>query len=259
MKETGIPFKILTFMATYNERENLISLTDQIHQALPQTDILVVDDDSPDGTGKVADQRAANDTRWHVIHRPGKLGLGTAMLEGLQFAIEQKYDYVITMDADFSHHPKYLLDLLRGMSTVDVMIGSRYVPGGGTKNWPLSRKVISRCVNTLVRTLMRIPARDTSGGFRCYRVPWLREANLPEMISNGYSVQEEILFRCHQAGCRIGETPIVFENRTAGASKVNLYEMIRSLSVLLYLGLGTMFGPAKKQTIASRKNPVTRS
>ena len=132
--------------------------------------VLVVDDNSPDGTGRLADELAAADPRMHVLHRPGKLGLGTAILAGMRYAMEHDFDYFVSMDADFSHQPRYLPAMVAGMARHDVMIGSRYVPGGGTENWPLKRRLMSNGVNLLMRLLMRVRARDASGGFRCYRV-----------------------------------------------------------------------------------------
>jgi dolichol-phosphate mannosyltransferase len=229
--------RILICIATYNERDNLKALIEGIHVAVPTADVLVVDDNSPDGTGRLADEIAASDQRIHTLHRAGKLGLGTAVLAGVSYADTHNYDLLITMDADFSHHPRYLPDLLRGMPDRDIMLGSRYVPGGGVANWPWSRRMTSKGVNLLVRLLFGIPARDTSGGFRCYRVAKLREANLGAMVSRGYSFQEEALYRCYRAGARIGETPIIFENRRVGASKVNPREIVRSLSILVWLGI----------------------
>jgi len=234
--------RILVMLATYNERDNLRPLIEEIHAFLSGADVLVIDDNSPDGTGKLADALAASDPRVEVLHRPGKLGLGTATLGGIQHAIKRDYDLLINMDADFSHHPRYLPALLAGMDDHDVMIGSRYVPGGGASNWPLSRRLMSRGVNAFVRLFLRIPARDTSGAYRCFRVDKLREANLEKLLSRGYSFQQELLFRVRRAGCRIGETPITFENRRAGASKVNPHEAIRSIGVLLRIGLRALFG-----------------
>lgn len=244
MCETQEP-KILVSTATYKERENLEPLFKGIHEYLPDADILVIDDNSPDGTGELADQMSEEDPRIHVIHRPGKQGLGTAILRGMSFAMDREYDYFVNIDADLSHNPKYLPAMIEGMKKYDITIGSRYVPSGGTLNWPLSRQMMSKGVNTMVRLMMRIPARDTSGGYRCYRVDKLRHAKLDEMISFGYSFQEEVLYRCWKAGCKIGETPIIFEDRRVGSSKANIPEMVRSLGILLYLGVGTMFGAAR--------------
>ncbi len=234
--------RILVSTATYNERDNLARLIQEIHAAVPGTAVLVIDDNSPDGTGQLADELAAADRRIHVLHRAGKLGLGTAILAGMKYAIEHNYDYFVNVDADFSHHPRYLPAIIEGMKKNDVMIGSRYVPGGGTVGWPLSRKMMSGGVNALVRLLMRLPARDTSGGYRGYRVAKLRQTDLTGLLSHGYSFQEEVLYRCHRAGARIGEIPIVFEDRRVGASKVNLRESVRSMGVILLLGVQSFFG-----------------
>src|SRR5262249_1275767 len=154
-----------------------------IRDRATDADVLVIDDASPDGTGRLADEIARAHAWLKVVHRPGKFGLGTAMLEAMRYAMTRDYDLMVTMDADFSHHPRYLPALLPGMSGRDVMIGSRYVPGGGYIGWPLSRVVMSRGVNLLVRLLMRLPAKDCSGGFRCYRVSTLRDAHLERMKS----------------------------------------------------------------------------
>lgn len=233
---------VLVLLATYNERDNLGPLLREIHNVVPVADVLVIDDHSPDGTGQVADELAGADSRVHVVHRAGKLGLGTAILAGMRFAMEHDYEFLVTMDADFSHHPRYLPALLAGMRRNDVMIGSRYVSGGGTLNWPWSRRLMSAAVNVMVRILFRIPARDTSGSFRCYRVACLRRADLDNFFSRGYSFLEEVLGRCCRAGCRVGETPIVFEDRVAGSSKLDLKEKVRSLSTLLWLGLRALLG-----------------
>jgi dolichol-phosphate mannosyltransferase len=234
--------RLLVSLATYNERDNLAPLIREVHAAVPSADVLVIDDNSPDGTGRLADELAAADPRVHVVHRAGKLGLGTAILAAMRYAADHGYDYLVNMDADFSHHPRYLPAIVAGMKRYDVMIGSRYVAGGGTENWPLSRRLMSGGVNRLVRLLMRIPARDTSGAYRCYRVAKLKQAELDKVISRGYSFQQEVLYRCRKAGCKIGETPIVFENRRAGASKVNPREALRSMGVILLVGVRALFG-----------------
>jgi dolichol-phosphate mannosyltransferase len=233
---------LLVSLATYNERDNLAPLVDEIHKVVPHAHVLVIDDNSPDGTGQLADELAARDPRVHVLHRPGKLGLGTATLAAMRYAMDHDYDYLQNMDADFSHPPRFLPGILAGMGRHDVMIGSRYVKGGGTENWPLARKAMSRSVNTLVRFLFRMPVKDASGAFRCYRVSKLREAHLERTRSRGYSFQQEVLFRCHRAGCRLGEFPIIFENRRSGASKVNSKEAARSIGMILLLGLQNFFG-----------------
>lgn len=240
--------RILVSLCTFNERDNLRPLITEIQEAIPRAEFLVVDDNSPDGTGKLADEMAAANSSIHVLHRPGKLGLGTATLAAMRYAMEGGYDLLVNMDADFSHHPRYLPALLAGMPEKDVMIGSRYVPGGGAVNWPLPRRIISRCVNGLVSLTLRIPARDTSGAFRCYRVSRLRQTNLDQLLSRGYSFQQEVLYRCRQAGARIGETPIMFENRRAGASKVNWHEAVRSITVLIRLGICSVLGLDRRRS-----------
>jgi len=236
------PPRILVSLATYNERDNLAPLLAEVHKAAPSADVLVIDDNSPDGTGRLADELAAGDPRLRVLHRASKLGLGTAILAAMRYAIEHDYDLLVNMDADFSHHPRYLPAILEGMDRQDVMIGSRYVPGGGSENWPLRRRLMSRSINALVSRLMRIPARDCSGAYRCYRVAKLRQVPLEEVRSRGYSFQQEVLYRCRKAGCAIGETPIVFENRRAGKSKVNLGEAARSLAMIFRVGVPAFFG-----------------
>jgi dolichol-phosphate mannosyltransferase len=229
-------------MATYNERDNLSALVHEILKVMPAADVLVIDDNSPDGTGRLADELAAADPRLHVIHRAGKLGLGTAILAAMRYAMDHDFDLLVNMDADFSHHPRYLPAVVAGMKRHDLMIGSRYVRGGGTLNWPVSRRLMSWGINTLVRLLMRLPARDTSGGYRCYSVDLLRRTNLDNLLSRGYSFQEEVLYRCRRAVCKIGETPIIFEDRRAGTSKVNPREIVRSLGIILWLGINATFG-----------------
>jgi dolichol-phosphate mannosyltransferase len=238
----GAQSRVLAALATYNERDNLAPLVREIRTFLPAAHVLITDDNSPDGTGKLADELAAADLHVHVRHRAGKLGLGTAILAGMRYAMENNYDHVISMDADYSHHPRYLPALVAGMHRHDLMIGSRYVPGGGTVNWPFSRKLMSGGVNALSRILMRLPARDTSGGFRCYRVATLRETRLDNLLSTGYSFQEEVLYRCRRAGARIGETPIIFEDRRAGASRADLREAVRSMTVILRVGVPAFLG-----------------
>lgn len=235
--------RLLIGIATYNERENLPDLVKGIHAKVAGAHILIIDDNSPDGTGQLADDLAALDNRIHVKHRTGKLGLGSAIVAGMRYAIEHGYGRYVSMDADMSHDPKYLPALTTMSDRYDVKIGCRYMPGGGVVNWPLQRWLISRSVNVLTRVLMRIPARDASGGFRCYRTRLLKKIKLESLWSKGYSFQEEMLFRCIHLGGKVEETPIVFVDRQIGASKANVHEMVRSLMVLLQLGLASLFAP----------------
>jgi dolichol-phosphate mannosyltransferase len=233
---------ILISMATFNEGLNVEELINEILQKYPEAHVLVTDDNSPDGTGKIVDRMIEKDSRIRIIHRSGKLGLGTAMIAAMKYAIQNNYEMMVNLDGDFSHPPRYLPDLINGMTDRDVMIGSRYIPGGSTVNWPWSRRTISRSVNRLVRLLFGMPARDASGGYRCYRVSLLRKLPYEKMRSKGYSFQQEVLFRLFQQGARIGETPIIFENRKQGKSKVSLKESIVSLSTLIKLGLQHRLG-----------------
>ncbi|MFL5329147.1 MAG: polyprenol monophosphomannose synthase [Gemmataceae bacterium] len=234
--------RLLISLATYNECDNVVPLAEAIQAVAPHADLLVIDDGSPDGTGKLVENLSKKDPRVRLMQRGSKQGLGTATLAAMRYAIEHDYDYLLNLDADFSHPPRYISALLDGMKDCDVMIGSRYVPGGGTENWPLSRRMISRSVNGFVRTILRMPVRDASGAFRCYRVDLLKKTPLERVRSRGYSFQQEVLFRCHRAGARIGEHPIIFENRKAGMSKVNLKESLRSITMLTWLGLRAAIG-----------------
>lgn len=229
-------------LATYNEIENLPSLVDEILQQLPDAHVLVIDDNSPDGTGQWCDQRAAGDARLSCLHRPGKLGLGSATVAGLKYAIDHGYDLAVNMDADFSHHPRYLPNLVGGMnrpgqSPVDCMIGSRYCPGGGVEGWPLKRQLMSRGVNLYARALLGLSPKDCSGAFRCYRTELLKQLNFDDVRSRGYSFQEEILWHIKRLGGRFGETPIVFVDRARGASKLDKQEAIASLKQIFRLGV----------------------
>lgn len=234
--------KTLITVATYNEIENLPKLVGEIFETLPEADLLVIDDNSPDGTGRWCDERAAEDPRVHCLHREGKLGLGTAIIAGMKYAIEHGYRQVLNMDADFSHHPRYLPELVAGMDPadaepVDVMIGSRYVPGGGVERWPWRRKFMSGGVNLYSRWLLGLESKDCSGAFRCYRTEVLARLDFDRVRSRGYSFQEEILWHLKRAGARFGETPIVFVDRALGSSKINSTEALAALWIIFGLGL----------------------
>lgn len=240
------PDKTLVTVATYNEIENLPLLVDAIFEQLPDAHVLVIDDGSPDGTGEWVDRRAEEDDRVRCIHREGKLGLGTAIIAGMRYGVEHGYRYVLNMDADFSHHPRYLPDLIAGMDPegkegVDVMIGSRYVPGGGVEGWPWKRHFMSRGVNMYARLMLGIKSRDCSGSYRCYRTTLLEKVDFDAVRSRGYSFQEEILFHLRLAGARFDETPIIFADRERGQSKIDSGEAVSALWVLFRIGLSRPF------------------
>ncbi len=232
--------RTLVAVATYNEIETLPALVAEVFHWLPQADILVVDDNSPDGTGQWCDAESARDPRLRCLHRPAKLGLGTATVAALRYALEHGYAFVITMDADLSHPPRYLPDLLAAMDPpgrppMDVMIGSRYVPGGRIEGWPWYRHLMSRAVNAYARWLLKLKPRDCSGAFRCYRVAALGRLDFGALRSTGYSFEEEILWRLQRAGAVIGELPITFVDRNQGRSKVDRREALAALRTLLAL------------------------
>jgi len=240
------PARLLVSLATYNEAGNLRSLVETIREFAPHASILVIDDNSPDGTGRIADELRAELPEIHVIHRSGKLGLGTAIIAGMNYAIEHGFDYFLNLDADFSHPPRFIPAILEGMERNDVMIGSRYVPGGGVEGeFNLKRKFMSTGINLYARAFLGLKTKDNSGSFRCYRVSKLAELNFDQVRSRGYSFMEEILFWCRQVGCRMDETPILFENRRAGVSKINKMEAIKALQIILELGVARVFGGAK--------------
>jgi dolichol-phosphate mannosyltransferase len=239
--------KTLVVVATYNEIENLPSLVDEIFRYLPAADLLVVDDHSPDGTGQWCDVRAAQDPRVQCLHRAGKLGLGTALIAAMKYALANSYACVLTMDADFSHPPKCLPAMMAGMNpadgpAVDVMIGSRYIPGGGIEGWPLKRHFMSRGVNCYARWFLGLKPKDCSGNYRCYRIEILAKLDFDRVRSRGYSLQEEILWRLKRVGARFGETPIVFVDRQRGQSKIDMKEAVNALRIIFSLGVRNLFG-----------------
>jgi len=236
--------RILVTLCTYNERENVGLLVPEIRSALPQADVLVIDDNSPDGTGRLADELAAANTGIRVLHRTGKLGLGSAILAGFRDASEHGYDFVLNMDADFSHDPRYLPAIVECMQRADVAIGSRYVSGGGVEGWGFSRHFMSQGINWYARLWLRLSTRDNSGAYRCYRVAKLAQIDLDRVRARGYAFQEEILYRCRRVGCRFEETPIVFRDRRYGTSKINWRESVAALWIIFRLGLENLRGVA---------------
>jgi len=229
--------RTLVALATYNEIENLPGLVDAIHQSLPDAEIIVIDDNSPDGTGRWCEERSISDSRLHCLHRPGKQGLGSATLAGARWALEHDYDLFVTMDADWSHDPMHLQELVRATESADVAIGSRYCSGGAIEGWPLSRRVMSRVMNRLSRTVLRLPVCDSSGAFRAYRASALRGIDLTKIQAAGYSYLEEILWNLSRAGASFAEVPITFHERRAGRSKINIGEAWSKLTTLARLAI----------------------
>lgn len=229
--------KTAIVVPTYNEKENLPTLLNTLLQLPLDATVIVVDDNSPDGTGAIADEFATRHAQIRVIHRLGKLGLGTAYVAGFKKALAAEADRVVTMDADFSHNPHYIPSLVALCERFDVGIGSRYVAGGGIDaDWGLHRKLLSAAANRFARTVLGLRAHDCTAGFRCYRADVLRSIPLDDIRSNGYSFLVEMLFLCQSYGFSVGETPILFEDRREGISKISQVEIVKGVRTVLRLG-----------------------
>lgn len=213
--------RVVVVVPTYNEADNVRVIIERIRRAVPAVEILVADDNSPDGTGRIADELAAEDPRVHVLHRPGKQGLGAAYVAGFRWARDRGFDAVVEMDADGSHAPEQLPKLLDAARTADAVIGSRWVRGGKVVNWPMHRFVLSRGANLYTRLALGMPVNDATGGYRVYKVPLLDKIDFESVSSSGYSFQVELSHRAHRAGMRIVEVPITFAERERGASKMS--------------------------------------
>jgi len=208
-------------MPTYQERQNLEPIAGRLRAAVPDADLLVVDDSSPDGTGDLADKLAEADPHVHVLHRAEKAGLGPAYIAGFQWALERGYDAIVEMDADGSHQPEQLPRLLAALAGADAVIGSRWMPGGETVNWPASREILSRGANIYTRLMLGFQVRDATGGYRAYRAATLRTISLDRVESTGYCFQIDLTIRIIQAGLTVAEVPITFTEREHGASKMS--------------------------------------
>jgi dolichol-phosphate mannosyltransferase len=234
--------KCLVVIPTYNERENIVRIVDAIHARNLDIEILVVDDNSPDGTGRLADGLVADGRVRHVLHRAGKLGLGSAYVEGFRWALTQEYDHIVQMDADFSHDPESLPSFLDAVRSADMVLGSRYVHGITVVNWPLSRLLLSYFANTYARLITGAPIRDVTGGFKCFRRSVLEAIDLDGISSEGYSFQIEMNFKVWKRGFRIREIPILFRDRQVGQSKMNFSInreaawMVWKLRIMSFLG-----------------------
>jgi dolichol-phosphate mannosyltransferase len=230
--------RVLVIVPTYNERENLPAIVAAVHEHLPVADLLVVDDNSPDGTGRLADELASRDSQVSVLHRAGKQGLGTAYVAGFKWGLAKGYEYLFEMDCDFSHDPKYLPELLAACEReADLVLGSRYVEGGGTVNWGPLRQIISRGGSLYARTILGVPVRDLTGGFKCFRRRVLEALDLDTVSAQGYGFQIEMTFRAIKLGFRVLELPIVFVDRRVGQSKMSRGIFVEALTLVWKLRL----------------------
>ena len=255
MHDTTTTPTVAIIVPTYNEKENIESLVTQVLALSLDSRVVVVDDGSPDGTGEIADRLAEEQSkRVEVIHRSGKLGLGTAYVAGFRHAIEVGTDLVCTMDADFSHHPRYIPDLVSKIQDgYDLVIGSRYVKGGGTNGCSLSRKLLSWGANAFARMALGLDAHDATAGFRCYRREVLEEVGIDAIKADGYSFLIEMLYRVQRLGWRVGESPILFENRQQGISKISQDEILKAVWTVVRLAAARLSG---RRVIA--KNPAPK-
>ena len=238
----------LIILPTYNEAENVLQVSKEGLAQDPSLDVLVVDDNSPDGTAHLVESSITQEPRLHLLRREGKLGLGSAYLAGFRYGLDRGYDRMLTMDCDLSHNPNDLPRLLAAAADSDLVIGSRYVPGGGISNWPLHRRLLSRFANLYTRVLLRLPVRDCTSGYRCYSRRVLEAIDTFTIQSSGYSFLEEMVWRVHRAGFRIREVPIVFEDRRAGSSKIGRAEIYHAAWHVLV----TAFKPALRTQDSSR-------
>jgi dolichol-phosphate mannosyltransferase len=236
------PGPVLVVIPTYDERQNLGPVVARLHAAVPEADVLVVDDASPDGTGEIADAMAADDPRIRVLHRTAKDGLGAAYLAGFATALAGEHQVVVEMDADGSHAPEDLPRLLEALRDADLVLGSRYVPGGRVVNWPAHREWLSRGGNVYSRLALGVPIRDITGGYRAFRRQVLEELDLGSVASQGYCFQVDVAWRTVQAGFRVREVPITFTERALGASKMNRSIVAEALWLVTRWGIERRLG-----------------
>ncbi|HJP56855.1 MAG TPA: polyprenol monophosphomannose synthase [Gemmatimonadales bacterium] len=234
--------RVLVVVPTYNERVNLPIIVPAILQQDPRVDVLVVDDNSPDGTGAIADTLATESPRVHVLHREAKQGLGKAYLAGFTWALARSYDLLIEMDADFSHDPKFLPELIRAAGEADLVIGSRYKTGVNVINWPMSRLLLSIGANQYARWITGLPLTDSTGGFKCFRRSVLEAIDFSRVRSNGYAFQIEMSYRAWRKGFRLVEVPIVFTDRIEGQSKMNKRIVREAIWMVWWLRLRALAG-----------------
>lgn len=234
--------RALIIFPTYNERENIEKI---VHAVLPldaRISVLIVDDNSPDGTGKIADRLAEQQEKVNVLHRANKEGLGKAYLDGFRWALDHDYDFIMEMDADFSHGPEFIKDFLREIQNHDLVIGSRYISGVNVINWPMFRLMLSYFANVYTRVITRLPLRDATGGFKCFRRQVLESIDLDAVRSSGYAFQIEMSMRAWKKGFKIKEIPIIFVDRVAGDSKMSKKIMREAIWMVWLLRLKAIFG-----------------
>ncbi len=237
--------RALIIFPTYNERENIEKIVHAVLPLDPRIHVLIVDDNSPDGTGDIADSLAKEQEKVLVLHRQNKEGLGRAYIAGFRWAIEQKFDYIFEMDADFSHGPEYIKDFLREIKEYDLVLGSRYISGVNVINWPIMRLLLSYYANVYTRIVTGLPLRDATGGFKCFRREVLEAIDLDEVHANGYSFQIEMSMRAWKKGFKLKEIPIVFVDRIAGTSKMSKKIVREAIWMVWRLRLKSMFGKLK--------------
>jgi len=232
--------KTIVVIPTYNERDNIERLVHEILAQNADIDILIIDDNSPDGTGLIIDDLATANSQIHVLHRSGKLGLGSAYREGFKYALDKGADYIIEMDADFSHDPLMLPIFLEKIKDFDFVIGTRYLNGVSVVNWPIRRLILSYCANVYTRIITGLTISDCTGGFKCFRRNVLESINLEKIKSDGYSFQIEMNYRCVEKGFRVGEVPIIFIDRHAGSSKMSKKIMWEAVVMVWKLKVGSL-------------------
>ncbi len=234
--------RVLVVIPTYNEIKNLPAIVPEVLRQDPRIEVLVVDDNSPDGTGQLADRMGEEDPRVHCLHRTTKEGLGKAYLAGFRWALERDFDFIFEMDADFSHDPKYLPQFLAAIEEADLVIGSRYKTGVNVINWPMSRLLLSFGANIYARKVTGLPLTDSTGGFKCFRRVVLKSLELDRVQSNGYAFQIEMSFRAWKHGFRLKEIPIVFVDRVEGHSKMNKKIVREAIWMVWWLRFRSLVG-----------------
>jgi dolichol-phosphate mannosyltransferase len=244
--------RVLVVIPTYNELDNLAIIVDRVRTAVPAVDILVADDNSPDGTGALADRIAADDPQIHVLHRPGKQGLGAAYIAGFGWAADRDYDAVVEMDADGSHAPEQLPALLDALADADLVIGSRWVRGGKVINWPVHRLVLSRGANLYTRIALGAPINDATAGYRAYRMRALEKIDFRSVSSQGYCFQIDLAWRAYRNGFRVVEVPITFAERERGASKMSFAIVREALWRVTVWGIGSRSASLRRLVTGKR-------